>query len=212
MELIERITVGEINSGINVFYGKNREVWVRGGGPGPEYEDCSLYDFIRRIAKAHGVEAEPNNEDLDWQMCDMLADGAETEEGLVALLYAAAIQATEMRERLKMIEEVLCGGENAFDIDHLRELVQSDRDGLTVRLLFKVGDKVYETFCGRIVEKQIIAIAFLISKSEGRVCYHAENARHAVTTIDSKDVGETVFPTREEAEAAMAKAKEAAHE
>lgn len=89
--------------------------------------------------------------------------------------------------------------------DRLRELIQADREGLTVRLLFKVGDKVYETFCGRIVEKQIIAITFLISKSEGRVCYHAENARHAVTTIDSKDVGETVFPTREEAEAALAK-------
>ena len=89
--------------------------------------------------------------------------------------------------------------------DRLRELIQADREGLTVRLLFKVGDKVYETFCGRIVEKQIIAITFLISKSEGRVCYHAENARHAVTTIDSKDVGEIVFPTREEAEAALAK-------
>ena len=92
--------------------------------------------------------------------------------------------------------------------DRLRELTQADREGLTVRLLFKVGDKVYETFCGRIVEKQIIAITFLISKSEGRVCYHAENARHAVTTIDSKDVGETVFPTREEAEAALEKMKE----
>ena len=92
--------------------------------------------------------------------------------------------------------------------DRLRELIQADREGLTVRLLFKVGDKVYETFCGRIVEKQIIAITFLISKSEGRVCYHAENARHAVTTIDSKDVGETVFPTREEAEAALEKMKE----
>lgn len=92
--------------------------------------------------------------------------------------------------------------------DRVRELIQADRDGLTVRLLFKVGDKVYETFCGRIVEKQIISIAFLISKSECRVSYHAENARHAVTTIDSKDVGETVFPTREEAEAAMAKRKE----
>ena len=92
--------------------------------------------------------------------------------------------------------------------DRLRELIQADREGLTVRLLFKVGEKVYETFCGRIVEKQIIAITFLISKSEGRVCYHAENARHAVTTIDSKDVGETVFPTREEAEAALAKMRE----
>lgn len=105
-------------------------------------------------------------------------------------------------DRLAAIEDIL--GDD-YNLDHLRDLIQADREGLTVRLLFKVGDKVYETFCGRIVEKQIIAITFLISKSEGRVCYHAENARHAVTTIDSKDVGETVFPTREEAEAALAK-------
>lgn len=100
---------------------------------------------------------------------------------------------------------VMVPADDGLGADRLRELIQADREGLTVRLLFKVGDKVYETFCGRIVEKQIIAITFLISKSEGRVCYHAENARHAVTTIDSKDVGETVFPTREEAEAALAK-------
>ena len=208
MDMMERLTVGELNQFINVFYGKNGLAWVRGGGPGPEYEDCSLYDFIREIAPKHGVKVEQENEELDWQMCDMLADGPETKEGLIAFFYSAVVQAVEMRERLKMIEEILCGGENAFDIDRLRELIRADRDGLTVRLLFKVGDKVYETFCGRIVEKQIIAITFLISKSEGRVCYHAENARHAVTTIDSKDVGETVFPTREEAEAATAKRKE----
>lgn len=80
MEMMERITVGEINKYINVFYGKNREVWVRGGGPGPEYEDCSLWDFIRRIAPNHGVQVEQENEELDWQMCDMLADGAETKK------------------------------------------------------------------------------------------------------------------------------------
>lgn len=129
MDIMERITVGTINDYINVFYGKDREVWVRGGGPGPEYEDCSLYDFIRRIAKAHGVDAAPNNEDLDWQMCDMLADGAETKEGLIALLYAAAVQATEMRERLHEIEEILCGNEAGFDLDRLRELVEADKDG-----------------------------------------------------------------------------------
>lgn len=84
MEMMEQLTVGEINKYINVFYGKNREVWVRGGGPGPEYEDCSLWDFIRRIAPSHGVQVEQENEELDWQMCDMLADGAETKEGLIA--------------------------------------------------------------------------------------------------------------------------------
>ena len=129
MEMMERITVGEINKYINVFYGKNRNVWVRGGGPGPEYEDCSLYDFIRRIAPNHGVQVEQENEELDWQMCDMLADGAETKEGLIAFFYAAAIQATEMRERLRMVEEILCGDKNEFDIDRLQKMMDAYRDG-----------------------------------------------------------------------------------
>ena len=208
MDIMERITVGTINDYMNVFYGKDREVWVRGGGPGPEYEDCSLYDFIRRIAKAHGVDAAPNNEDLDWQMCDMLADGAETKEGLIALLYAAAVQATEMRERLRMIEEVLCGDKNGFDLDRLRELIQADREGLVTRLLFKVGDKVYDISCGKIVEKQVISITFLLSRSQAHICYHAENARHAVTTIEPEGIGESIFLNLGEAKAALAKMKE----
>ena len=134
MDMMERITAGGFGDTISVFYGKDHEVWVRGGGPGPEYEDCSLYDFIRRIAKVYGVEVEPNNEDLDWQMCDMLADGAETKEGLLALLYAGAVEATEMREHLREIEEVLCGDKAGFDLDRLRELVEADRDGRIIIL------------------------------------------------------------------------------
>ena len=143
MDMMERITAGGFGDTISVFYGKDHEVWVRGGGPGPEYEDCSLCDFIRRIAKVYGVEVEPNNEDLDWQMCDMLADGAETKEGLLALLYAGAVEATEMRERLREIEEVLCGDKAGFDLDRLRELVEADREDrieiLPVALAYTCG-------------------------------------------------------------------------
>ena len=96
--------------------------------------------------------------------------------------------------------------------DRLRELIQADREGLVTRLLFKVGDKVYDISCGKIVEKQVISITFLLSRSQAHICYHAENARHAVTTIEPEDIGESIFPNLGEAEAAMAKAKEAAHE
>ena len=96
--------------------------------------------------------------------------------------------------------------------DRLRELIQADREGLVTRWLFKVGDKVYDISCGKIVEKQVISITFLLSRSQAHICYHAENARHAVTTIEPEDIGESIFPNLGEAEAAMAKAKEAAHE
>ena len=143
MDMIERITVGEINKGINVFYGKNHESWVRGGGPGPEYKDCSLYDFIHEIAPKHGVKVEQENEELDYQMYDMLFDGPETKEGLIAFFYAAAVQATEMRERLRMIEEILCEDKNEFDIDHLQELIQADRDGRCMILPAKLGTHLF---------------------------------------------------------------------
>lgn len=143
MDMIERITVGEINKDINMFYGKNHESWVRGGGPGPEYKDCSLYDFIREIAPKHGVKVEQENEELDYQMYEMLFDGPETKEGLIAFFYAAAVQATEMRERLRMIEEILCGNEAGFDLDRLRELVEADREDrieiLPVALAYTCG-------------------------------------------------------------------------
>ena len=112
-------------------------------------------------------------------------------------------------DRLAAIEDIL--GDD-YDLDRLRELIQADREGLVTRLLFKVGDKVYDISCGKIVEKQVISITFLLSRSQAHICYHAENARHAVTTIEPEDIGESIFPNLGEAEAAMAKAKEAAHE
>ena len=58
-------------------------------------------------------------------MYDCLQYGADATEGILALLHAAAVQAAEMRGRLASIEDVL-GGE--YEIDHLRELVEADRN------------------------------------------------------------------------------------
>lgn len=192
MELIERITVGEINKGINVFYGKNHESWVRGGGPGPEYKDCSLYDFIREIAPKHGVKVEQENEELDYQMYDMLFDGPETKEGLIAFFYSAVVQAVEMRERLRMIEEVLCGDENKFDIDRLRELIEADKAGRCVVL--PSGE-----FTNKDGENAL--------KSAMNTCFYYNNP---VTRYIADAVAEKL--AREEAEAALEKMKEAARE
>lgn len=149
---MKRITVGAVNDGINVFYVKDREAWVRGGGPGPEYKDCSLYDFIRRIAKVYGVNVEPDNEELDWQMCDMLADGVETKEGLIAFFYTAAVQAAGMRERLREVEEALCVGGNEFDLERLRKMIQSGSEpikrGKWIKKENPNGDPYYTcSFC-----------------------------------------------------------------
>lgn len=60
----------------------------------------------------------------------------------------------------------------------------------------------------KITEKTIISIPFLLSKSVNHLCLHAINNRDALTTIDTENLGKTVFLTREEAEAALEKMKE----
>lgn len=129
-ETVKRLTTDDKKNILyifNLFYVKGREVYVLGGGPGPEYKDVTLVQWIRAAAQKHGLNiAAEDPESLGDEMYDALQDGDETVEGIVALMHAAAIQAAEMRERLKLIEDTL--GDD-YDLDRLRELVQADRDG-----------------------------------------------------------------------------------
>lgn len=112
---------------LNLFYAKGNEVWVRGGGPEPNYDDTTLVELIHRAARAHGLNITADEpESLADEMYDAMFDGVDTVEGIVALLHTAAIQATEMRHRLMSIEDIL-GDE--YDLDRLRELAQADREG-----------------------------------------------------------------------------------
>lgn len=208
MDMMDRLTVGKLNQFINVFYGKNGQAWVRGGGPGPEYEDCSLYDFIREIAPKHGVKVEQENEELDWQMCDMLADGPETKEGLIAFFYSAVVQAVEMRERLRVIEEVLCGDENEFDLDRLRELTEADKAGRCVTLPVKPGDKLWQIRLHGIsynVEERVIDKILVTPTGLSYEFWIPYFGAYRTSP------GEAVFFTHEEAEAALEKMKDGTH-
>lgn len=132
---IQRITTDDensINYWLNVFFAKNNEVWIRGGSPEPGYPDCSLVDLLNRAAKAVGIPLDENDpETMGEIMYEYLQYGPEEREGVLGFLNLAAIQATELRYRLKMIEDILGAG---YDLDRLRELVESDRDGRCVVL------------------------------------------------------------------------------
>lgn len=71
--------------------------------------------------------------------------------------------------------------------DHLRELVQAEQDGKLVVLPCKVGDTVYETDGIRVYPSKITK---LIYDTEG-------------IAFDDRAIGESVFLTREEAEAKL---------
>ena len=106
----------------------------------------------------------------------------------------------EAVDRLAAIEDIL-GDE--YDLNKLREIVEADRDGRCVVLPCKIGQKVYDITSGEVIEKSVVSIPFLLSKSINHLCLHAINQRDAITEIGTQDFGKTVFFTRAEAEAAI---------
>ena len=80
-------------------------------------------------------------------------------------------------DRLAAIEDILG---DTYDLDHLRDLVEADKDGRCVVLPCKVGTPVYWVVDGGVFE-----------------CY--------LNLAAVEEVGKTVFLTREAAEAALAK-------
>lgn len=86
-----------------------------------------------------------------------------------------------------------CGG-----IDRLRELAEADKDGRLVVLPCKVGDGLW-TFCSHPVEQVYSFTVTDISTLNGRTMLNTSRCG----VVDARDVGKTVFLTREEAEKAL---------
>lgn len=125
---MKRLTTDDEKSivfSLNTFYAKDGEVWIRDGGPYPDYPDCTLVQWIKSAAEKHNLCIEGEDpEQLGDEMYDALQDGDETIEGILALMHAAAVQAAEMRGRLQLIEDVL-GAE--YDLEDLRAMMEENR-------------------------------------------------------------------------------------
>lgn len=99
------------------------EVWLRGGGPEPNYDDTTLVELIRRASKTHNLNIEAEDaESLGDEMYDAMFYGVDTVEGIVALLHTAAIQAAVMRNRLAAYEDT---GLEPEEIAKIREDVET---------------------------------------------------------------------------------------
>lgn len=81
-----------LDAALNLFYIKDFETWVRGGGDGPDYPDIRLYDFIRKAAKIllPDLDFPMDDDGVDYAMGELLLDGPDEPTGLLALLYTAA--------------------------------------------------------------------------------------------------------------------------
>lgn len=96
-------------------------------------------------------------------------------------------------DRLAAIEDIL--GDD-YDLDHLRELIRADREELRSGPTLKVGDSVWQTDGVDVYKLKV-----------KRLIYDC-----GYIAFDAAAVGKRIFKTSSEAETAMAKAKEAAHE
>lgn len=162
---MKRLTTDDTQSilyGLNLIFVKDGEVWIRGGGPEPDYPDCTLVDYIARVAETHHLDIVSRDaESLGDEMYDCLQYGTEELEGVVALLHMAAVQAAEMRGRLADIEAILG---DSYDLDKLRErsdairakrcftfpVMPSSRPGITgseIFILLDSGEIVSDSVC-----------------------------------------------------------------
>lgn len=202
---MKRLTTDDAQSilyGLNLIFVKDGEIWIRGGGPAPDYPDCTLVEYIGRIAETHHLDIVSRDaESLGDEMYDCLQYGVEELEGVVAFLHAAAVQAAEMRGRLSDIEDIL-GGD--YDLDRLRELVKADQEGRCVVLPCKLHDKVFFIENGCVKETEVDAFhnwtsgLWKISTHTDRMFDHWKGYE-----IDFAGIGKTVFLTREAAEDAL---------
>ena len=208
-----------LDAALNLFYIKDFETWVRGGGDGPDYPDVRLYDFIRKGAKIllPDLDFPMDDDGVDYAMGELLLDGPDEPTGFLALLYTAAWSYAALRGRLMQYEDTGLTPERCAEfaradaegryivmrdaeqegVARLRELAEADKDGRLVVLPCKVGDTLFRVFAGEILEHKV-----------GNMRYLAIQGRWDIETYPfcpyvESSIGKTIFLTREEAEAAL---------
>ena len=199
-----------LDAALNLFYIKDFETWVRGGGDGTDYPDIRLYDFIRKAAKIllPDLDFPMDDDGVDYAMGELLLDGPDEPTGLLALLYTAAWSYAELRGRLMQYEDTGLTPERCAEfaradaegryivmrdaeqagVARLRELAEADKDGRLVVLPCEVGTATYYIH---------YPIAVYPDESEPEI------KRGIFTLCDLDRVGHSVFLTREEAEKAL---------
>lgn len=216
-----------LDAALNLFYIKDFETWVRGGGDGPDYPDIRLYDFIRKAAKILLPDLDfPTDDDgVDYAMGELLLDGPDEPTGLLALLYTAAWSYAELCGRLMQYEDTglepaMCANYKTFEDEAISKgvpfkrivaLMEADRAGrlvvLPVRpvLTQSIGSMLYIIEDGEIVEDSLCeALVGMGSNGEINIFYTTLSDQ---ISFEQADIGKTVFLTHEEAKRALEEKK-----
>ena len=209
-----------LDAALNLFYIKDFETWVRGGGDGPDYPDIRLYDFIRKAAKILLPDLDfPTDDDgVDYAMGELLLDGPDEPTGLLALLYTAAWSYAELRGRLMQYEDTglepaMCANYKTFEDEAISKgvpfkrivaLMEADRAGRLAVLPCKAGDTVYEVTSRKTISEyrvKAIRVELFCTFIEWDIV--AGYVDKSIFGVPVDEIGKTVFLTREEAEKAL---------
>lgn len=90
---------------MNLAFVKDKEVWIRGGGE--DGEDCTLIDFTNRMCASHDCLFDITPNEIDEEDIDNTGDcllECSMSGCPIGTAYFIAIQAAELRERLRMYE------------------------------------------------------------------------------------------------------------
>lgn len=217
-----------LDAALNLFYIKDFETWVRGGGDGPDYPDIRLYDFIRKAAKIllPDLDFPMDDDGVDYAMGELLLDGPDEPTGLLALLYTAAWSYAELRGRLMQYEDTGLTPERCAEfaradaegryivmrdaeregVARLRELAEADKDGRLVVLPCEVGGTLWVTGRDNVPREMELEDPDIraVCTDEDNLCMSTCNRKPDGFCAyrlrnDGADIGKTVFLTREEA-------------
>lgn len=137
-------------------------------------------------------------------------------ESLTGNYCRGKFEATALVERLCEIEDILFdeNGKERISFDRLKELIQADAEGLLHKFPCEVGDTVYQIMImdidvttWRTVYQIFEAKIFKFTTDLYTTCFWTETTdlnKHQ-SALPFRAMGETVFLTREAAEAALKK-------
>ena len=166
---------------------------------------------MERLTKVDGVgqndlircfDCTPEKAGEHLENCGYCEDGWRKALDKLAAYEDTGLEPEDLVKNAEITQAMRFVMENA-DLERLVELVKAEKDGRLVVLPVPVGSSVYTLCCNTVVEKCI---------GEFRVNSHTRPRRLADLVSQSKRwdmvVGQTVFLTREEAEAALGAEKE----